>query len=64
MDNMIGKQFMISGMALEITADDGARWETRNTTTRETVFMNKDVLQSAIKLGKAEEITPTDDNKY
>lgn len=53
---MIGKKFMISGMAIEIVSDDGERWETRNITTKETVFIEKSVLQKAIKLGKAEEI--------
>ena len=56
MDKMIGKKFMISGMAIEIISDDGERWETRNITTKETVFIDKSVLQKAIKLGKAEEI--------
>jgi hypothetical protein len=55
-EKMLGKKFVISGMTLEIIADAGERWETRNITTNETVFMNKDVLQNAIKLGKAEEI--------
>lgn len=53
---MIGKKFMIAGMTLEIVADDGARWEARNITTRETVHITKSVLQNAIKLGKAEEV--------
>jgi hypothetical protein len=58
-DKMIGKKFIISGMAIEIVADDGDRWETRNLTTRETVFINKSVLHDAIKLAKAEEISPS-----
>ena len=45
-------------MTIEIISDDGKRWETRNITTNETVFMDKSVLQNAIKLGKAEEISP------
>lgn len=57
MKQMIGKKFMIAGMTIEIVADAGDRWETRNSTTNETVFMSKTVLQNAIKLGKAEEIT-------
>lgn len=56
MENMPGKKFMISGMTIEIIADDGDRWETRNITTKETVFMNKSVLENAIRLGKAEEV--------
>jgi len=43
-------------MAIEIVSDDGERWEARNITTKETVFINKSVLLNAIKLGKAEEI--------
>lgn len=57
MDNMIGRKFTISGMAIEVVSDAGDRWETHNLTTRETVFMDKAVLQNAIKLGKAEEIS-------
>jgi len=53
----MGKKFMISGMTIEIVSDEGDRWETRNITTKETVFMNKIVLQKAIKLGKAEDVT-------
>ena len=56
MENMLGKKFVISGMTLEIVADAGERWETRNITTQETVYMNKHVLDQAIKLGKAEEV--------
>jgi hypothetical protein len=54
---MIGKRFSISGMIIEIIADAGERWETRNLTTRATVFIDKAVLQHAIRLGKAEEIS-------
>jgi hypothetical protein len=56
MEKMVGKKFMISGMAIEIISDEGQRWEARNITTKETVFIDKSVLQNAIKLGKAEEI--------
>ena len=56
MGEMIGKKFMISGMAVEIISDAGDRWEARNITTRQTVFIKKSVLENAIKLGKAEEI--------
>jgi hypothetical protein len=59
---MIGKKYMISGMAIEIVSDDGERWETRNITTKQIVFINKSVLHDAIKLGKAEEISQLDDN--
>ena len=63
MDKMTGKKFMISGMAIEIVSDEGERWETRNITTKETVFINKVVLHDAIKLGKAEEISQLDDKE-
>lgn len=62
-DKMIGKKFMISGMTIEIISDDGERWETRNITTKGTVFINKSVLHNAIKLGKAEEVSPLDDKQ-
>lgn len=54
---MIGKKFIISGMTLEVISDKGDKWETCNTTTKETVMMSKTVLQNAIKLAKAEEVT-------
>ncbi|NNG14665.1 MAG: hypothetical protein HKM22_05845 [Gammaproteobacteria bacterium] len=62
-DRMIGKKFMISGMVIEIISDDNETWETRNITTKETVFFNKSVLEGAIKLGKAEEISGLDDKE-
>lgn len=60
---MIGKTIMISGMTLEIISDDGDRYETRNITTRETIFFSKEILEKAIKFGKAEEISPFDDKE-
>jgi hypothetical protein len=57
MAKMIGKKFEISGMKLEILADSGDEWQTRNITTKEIVLMDKTVLKNAIKLGKADEIT-------
>ena len=62
MDTMIGKKFSISGMLIEILSEEDARWQTRNITTRETVFIDKSVLNNAIKLGKAEEIVELDEN--
>ena len=56
MENMLGKKIIISGMVMEIVADDNERWEMRNNTTKETIFMDKYVLDKAIKLGKAEEV--------
>ena len=56
MDIKLGQKIMISGMTIEIVSDAGEKWETRNITTKETVFFDKLVLLNAIKLGKAEEI--------
>ncbi len=50
-------KIMISGMAIEVVADSDDRWECRNITTKETMYIKKTVLKVAIKLGKAEEIT-------
>lgn len=63
MDNMIGKKIIISGMAIEVVADNDDMWECRNITTKETVFIKKPVLKDAIKLGKAEVISELDDNE-
>jgi hypothetical protein len=57
---MIGDKFKISGMIIEIVSDNDDRWEVRNITTNETIFLDKAVLEKAIKLGKAEEISDTD----
>lgn len=57
MEDMIGKKIIISGMTLEVVADEDDRWECRNMTTRETIFMKKSVIRDAIKLGKAEVIS-------
>jgi len=62
-DKLIGKTFLISGMSIEVVSDDGERYETRNTTTKETIFFNKSVLDNAIRLGKAEEISELDDKE-
>ncbi len=56
MKNLIGKKFVISGMNVEIISDAGDKWETRNITTRETILMDKLVLDHAIRFGKAEEV--------
>lgn len=58
---MIGSKISISGMTIQIIADAGEQWETRNLTTNETVFFKKSVLEDAIKLGKAEVIFEADD---
>jgi len=57
MGNMSGKRIIISGMPLEIVSDDNDRWKCRNLTTKEIVFMDKKVIQHAIKLGKAEALS-------
>jgi hypothetical protein len=57
MENMIGKKIVISGMTIEVIAEDEERWECRNMTTKETVLMKKSVIENAIKLGKAEVIS-------
>jgi hypothetical protein len=54
--DITGKKFWIAGMTIEVIADAGDKWETRNLTTKETTLMDKKVLESAIKLGKAEEL--------
>ena len=56
MDIKPGKKYSITGMEIEILSDHSDKWETRNITTNEIIYMNKDVLEKAIKLGKAEEI--------
>ena len=62
MNEMIGKKIMISGMTIEIVSDVDEKWEVRNITTNETMFMDKQMIQRAIKLGKAEEISELEDN--
>jgi hypothetical protein len=61
MKNLIGKIIVISGMTIEIISEDEERYECRNMTTKETVFMKTSVIENAIKLGKAEVITSLDD---
>jgi len=53
---------MIAGMSIEVISDDGEKYKTLNITTKETIFFNKSVLESAIKLGKAEEIPPLNES--
>ena len=61
MNLMIGNKVIISGMTLEVVAENGDKWECRNITTNETVLFKKSVLESAIKLAKAELISGADD---
>jgi hypothetical protein len=60
---MTGKQYKISGMTIEIIADDGERWKTHNVTTNEIIYFDKSTLEKAIKLGKAEEVTEDSTDK-
>lgn len=54
MIDLEGKRIHIAGMILDVVSDAGERWECRNVTTRETIFMDKAVIDRAIRLGKAE----------
>jgi len=62
MQQFIGKKIKISGMLLQVVSDAGDRWEMRNITTQETVFIDKSVLQKAIKLAMAEVISESDES--
>jgi|GEM_PF-623143 len=55
-DKMIGTKFELPDMVVEIISDDGNSWKTRNISTKETELINKQVLQKAIRLGKAKEV--------
>ncbi len=57
MNTLIGKKYVISGMSIEVISDAGERWEMRNLTSKETVYINKAVLDNAIRLGKAEAVS-------
>ena len=48
-------------MTIEVLSEDGDKYETRNVTTKEKVFFKKAILESAIKLGKAEEVSGLED---
>ena len=60
---MIGKKFAISGMTIEVIAEQDDKWQVINLTTRETLWFDKQVLTNAVKLGKAEEIVNTDSDQ-
>lgn len=53
---MIGKKYILTGMLMEIVADEGEKWKLRNYTMNETILMDKAMLEKSIKLGKAEEV--------
>lgn len=61
MKTILGKKYYISGMVVEVISEDADRWKTRNLTTNEFVFFKKNVLENAIKLGKAEEVSDSDE---
>lgn len=56
---LTGRKFVISGMTIEVIAENGEQLETQNLTTHETIMMKKSVLLHAIRLGKAEELFDT-----
>jgi len=53
--------FIISGMKIEFISDEGDKLQTRNITTGEADYLDKAVLEWAIKLVKAEEISSMDE---
>ena len=57
MKDLLGQTIKIAGMVIEIESDDGDSWKCRNLTTRDMLVMKKDVIEKAIKLGKAEVVT-------
>lgn len=61
MKQLIGKTYNIAGMSIQILSDDGDSYSTRNLTTGETVVLAKAMLESAIRLGKAEEMVDEGD---
>ncbi|MCW8888905.1 MAG: hypothetical protein OQK25_07575 [Gammaproteobacteria bacterium] len=54
---MIGKRFELPDMIIEIISDNGDSWKTRCIATKKTDLMNKQVLQNAIRLGRAKEVS-------
>lgn len=62
-DKLIGKKLMIAGMAIEILGEDGEHYQARNLTTDQTLAIEKSVIQKAVKLGKAEETSASEDRE-
>jgi hypothetical protein len=56
MKDIIGKVLLISGMRIQVVVETDTQYETRNITTGETILFDKQQLETAIKLGKAEQI--------
>ena len=63
MDDLTGKLLVISGMTIQVIAEVSDSWKTRNVTTDEIVYFDKHALEQAIKLGKAEEVSDSDDRE-
>lgn len=61
MNLMVGNTLLISGMLITILSDEGDSWLTQNVTTKDKVFFKKSVLEDAIKLGKAENVSDKDE---
>ena len=53
---MINRKFIITGMLMEVIADEGDKWKLLNHSTNETVLLDKTFLEKSIKLGKVEEV--------
>ena len=53
---MIGNKYLISGMIMEVVAEEGDQWKLLNHTTGETVLLAKSFLEKSIRLGKAEQV--------
>lgn len=56
MKNIIGKILLVSGMRIQVLGQTDTQYETRNITTGETILFDRQQLETAIKLGKAEEV--------
>jgi hypothetical protein len=54
---MIGKTIEISGMVVEVVADEGDSWKCLNLTTQQTLVLKKAMIERAIKLGQAEVVS-------
>lgn len=61
MQDLREKTLSISGMVIKILSEQGENYTCRNLTTRETLTMNKEIIENAIKLGKAEVIEHQDE---
>lgn len=56
-----GDRIRISGMVVEILAEESVEsWRCRNVTTQEEIVMRKEVIDRAVRLGKAEPVARRD----